>query len=186
MDGLDYEYRQRVAAPHQISVLNKSRLKYCIFFHALLFFVMAAKLSADILDRLDIFILEIEELEIPSPLWWEYIWSLSIFVSFIGLSAARNNIIRKMQKYLIGIILVGILPLVYCFLYYFSDVWEYLTGDADTDIDETDIVMWRGMPYGLIWYAFCLVGFQIHGFTLFFGWNLVQAWKARYAARKYQ
>lgn len=48
------------------SALNKSRLKYCIFFHYLLFFAMLAKLSADILDRLDIFILEIEELEIPT------------------------------------------------------------------------------------------------------------------------
>jgi len=47
------------------SATNKSRLKYCIFFHYLLFFVMLAKLSADILDYLDIFILEIEELQIP-------------------------------------------------------------------------------------------------------------------------
>lgn len=47
------------------SALNKSRLKYCIFFHYLLFFAMLAKLSTDILDRLDIFILEIEELQVP-------------------------------------------------------------------------------------------------------------------------
>ena len=104
---------------------------------------MLAKLSADILDRLDIFILEIEELEIPSPLWWEYVWSLSIFISFIGLSAVRGNIIRKMQKYLIGIVLVGILPLVYCFLYYFSDVLDYMTAETGADLDETDIVIWR-------------------------------------------
>lgn len=51
------------------SALNKSRLKICIFFHYLLFFVMLAKLSADILDKLDIFILEIEELRVPKPLW---------------------------------------------------------------------------------------------------------------------
>lgn len=47
------------------SAQNKSRLKFCIFYHFLLFCVMMAKLSADILDRLDIFVLEIEELEIP-------------------------------------------------------------------------------------------------------------------------
>lgn len=47
------------------SATNKSRLKYCIFFHYLLFFVMLAKLQADILDHLDIFILEIEELQVP-------------------------------------------------------------------------------------------------------------------------
>ncbi|XP_055374030.1 protein jagunal [Condylostylus longicornis] len=185
-DGLDYEYRQKVAAHHHISVLNKSRLKWCIFFHALLFFVMLAKLSADILDRLDIFILELEELEIPKPLLWEYLWCISIFFSFFGLSAARGNIISKMQKYLIGIIAFGVLPLVYCFLYYIGDIWEYTMMEEDADIDETDIHIWRKMPYGLLWFAFCLVGFQIHGFTLFFGWNLVQAWNARYQNRKIQ
>lgn len=47
------------------SAQNKSRLKYCIFFHYLLFFAMLAKLTSDILDRLDIFVLDIEELEVP-------------------------------------------------------------------------------------------------------------------------
>lgn len=31
---------------------------------------MLGKLSADILDKLDIFILEIEELRVPKPLWY--------------------------------------------------------------------------------------------------------------------
>lgn len=55
--------------PLTFSALNKSRLKFCIFFHYLLFFVLLGKLSADILDKLDIFILEIEELRVPKPLW---------------------------------------------------------------------------------------------------------------------
>lgn len=55
--------------PSTLSALNKSRLKFCIFFHYLMFFVMLGKLSADILDKLDIFILEIEELRVPKPLW---------------------------------------------------------------------------------------------------------------------
>lgn len=57
------------------SPLNKSRLKYCIFFHYLLFFAMLAKLSADILDKLDIFILEIEELSIPKVSWTQIQYS---------------------------------------------------------------------------------------------------------------
>ncbi|XP_005191525.1 protein jagunal [Musca domestica] len=184
-DGTDFEYRQRVAAPHQISLLNKSRLKYCIFFHALLFFVMLAKLTSDILDRLDIFVLEIEELEVPAPLWWEYIWLASLLTSFVGLSAARGNKIRDMQKYMITLGLFGVLPLLYCFVYYFGDVLEYLSLEDKSDLEETDIVLWRGLPYGLLWYAFCFVGFQIHGFTLYFSYNLIKAWKAR-SARKYQ
>lgn len=70
------------------SALNKSRLKFCIFFHYLLFFVMLGKLSADILDKLDIFILEIEELRVPKPLWWvifaSYITALKINRELLG------------------------------------------------------------------------------------------------------
>ena len=50
------------------STLNKYRLKYCLFFHALLLCVMLMKLSPDILDKLDVFILEIEELQVPRVL----------------------------------------------------------------------------------------------------------------------
>jgi len=64
-DGSDFGHRERVANQYRISALSKSRLKICFFFHFLLFFLLLAKLSADIFDRLDIFILEIEELEIP-------------------------------------------------------------------------------------------------------------------------
>lgn len=125
------------------SLLNKSRLKYCIFFHALLFFVMLAKLTSDILDRLDIFVLEIEELEVPAPLWWEYMWLASLLTAFVGLSAARGNKIRDMQKYMIALGVLGVFPLLYCFVYYFGDVLEYLTLDDKSDLDETDIFLWR-------------------------------------------
>lgn len=147
---------------------------------------MLAKLASDILDRLDIFILEIEELEVPAPLWWEYIWLSSLLTSFWGLSAVRGNKIRDMQKYIISIVVFSVMPLLYCFIYYFGDVWEYITLDKGVDLDETDIFLWKGLPYGLLWYAFCFVGFQIHGFTLYFSWNLIKVWKQRSAARKFQ
>lgn len=159
-DGTDFHYRQQIAAPHQIrlsiikiltynpiffffSILNKSRLKYCIFFHALLFFVMLAKLTPDILDRLDIFVMEIEELQVPQPLWWEYIWCLSILSSFMGLSAARGNRIREMKKFMFLITAIGILPILYCLIHYFSDVMDYMFLEADNNIDDTGILLWK-------------------------------------------
>lgn len=104
---------------------------------------MLAKLSADILDRLDIFILEIEELQVPQPLWWEYIWCASILLSFVGLSAAKGNRIKDMKKYIIGLTVTAILPLFYCIIYYFSDVLEYMRLTSDTDIEETEIFIWQ-------------------------------------------
>lgn len=175
---------------------------------------MIAKLTSDILDRLDIFILEIEELQVPQPLWWEYIWCVSILMSFIGLSAAKGNRTKDMQKYIVGLIVTALLPMLYCIIYYFSDVVDYLSLDDETDIEETEIFLWRvriwlfsntkqnkkqqnfnilknaflfqGKPYGLIWYAFVLVGLQVHGMSIFFAWNLIQAWRSRTATRKTQ
>ncbi|GLV46301.1 jagunal [Carabus blaptoides fortunei] len=155
-DGTDFSHRQRVAAQYQISALNKSRLKYCIFFHYLLFFAMLAKLSADILDKLDIFILEIEELQIPQPLWWEYIWCISLLLSFLGLAAVRKNRIQPMKRYMYGIAVFGYGPLLYAIFYYFGDVWTYLTSD---DVD--DVKMWQGYPYGLLWYGFVILALQV-------------------------
>lgn len=104
---------------------------------------MLAKLSADILDRLDIFILEIEELQVPPPLWWEYFWCTSILMSFIGLSAAKGNSIRNMKKYIIGLTVTALLPLLYCAIYYFPDIVDYMSLDEETDIEKTDIFVWR-------------------------------------------
>ncbi|XP_018322679.1 protein jagunal [Agrilus planipennis] len=176
-DGMDHAYRQRIAEQYQISALNKSRLKYCIFFHYLLFFAMLAKLSADILDKLDIFILEIEELSIPQPLWWEYIWCISLLLSFLGLAAIRRNGVKQMKQYIAGLCIFGYLPLLYALVYYCKNVWIYLTSDDDDELD--NIQWWQGYPYGLLWYAFILLAVQVHSFSLYFAWSLIKAWRAR-------
>lgn len=173
-DGTDFTNRERIAAQYQISAQNKSRLKYCIFFHYLLFFAMLAKLSADILDRLDIFILEIEELQIPAPLWWEYIWCISLVLSFLGLSAVRKNRIKTMNRYMYGIVIFGFGPILYAAVYYFSEAWQYIsTGDTE------GILLWQDYPYALLWYAFIILAVQVHLFSLYFARNLVVAWSTR-------
>lgn len=104
---------------------------------------MLVKLSADILDRLDIFILEIEELQIPQPLWWEYFWCLSVFLSYFGLTAARRNRINDMKKYMVGISTVAFVPLLYCLIYYLNDVSEYISLEKGTELEDTDIFVWQ-------------------------------------------
>lgn len=104
---------------------------------------MLAKLSSDILDKLDIFVLELEELEVPKPLLWEYIWCVSIILSFIGLSAAKGNRGSDMTKYIIGTIVLGVLPLIYCLVYYFGDVLNYMKLEEGEDIEDTEIQLWR-------------------------------------------
>ncbi len=47
------------------SAQNKSRLKWCVFLHAVVFLAMLAKLTPEILDWMDVFVLELEELFVP-------------------------------------------------------------------------------------------------------------------------
>lgn len=185
-DGADYEYRQRVAAPHRMSLQGKKRVKFCICYHIVLSIFMVTKLSPDFLDRIDVFWLEVEELEVPKPLWWEYVWMTSVFTMYFALSAILNNSIREMQKYMIAIMLTGVIPVCYCFAYYFRDFWEYINLDEKTDIKETDIFIWRGMPYAVLWYGFSAVAIQLHGFTLYFAYKCIRAWRMRSAIKKSQ
>lgn len=129
------------------SAVNKSRLKVCIFLHYLLFFVMLAKLASDILDKLDVFILEVEELRVPKPLWWEYIWCVSVVLSFIGLSAIRSNRLVNMKKYIFGVLMFGLAPVLYCMAYYAHDVITYLKLESDVDLEDVDIVVWQVRDY---------------------------------------
>jgi len=180
-DGTDFAHRQLIAAHYQISALNKSRLKNCIFFHYLLFFVMLAKLTSDILDRLDIFILEVEELQVPEPLWWEYIWCLSVLVTFLGLQAIKKNKINSLKHFIYGICITGYGPILYAAIYYFGEAWKYIsTGETE------DIHIWQGLPYALLWYAFILGAIQVHFFSLYFAWNLLLAWRVKGAAKRAQ
>ncbi|KAL1414704.1 hypothetical protein MTO96_000823 [Rhipicephalus appendiculatus] len=77
-DGSDFNHRQKVASHYQISAIYKTRLKTSMLLHFFLFLAMCAKLAEDVLDRLDIFILELEELYIPKPLLWEWVWLASL------------------------------------------------------------------------------------------------------------
>lgn len=75
------------------------------------------------------------------PLWWEYIWCVSLLFSFLGLSAARKNRVKPMQQYIFGIIVFGYLPLIYAVVYYFSDVSVYLFSEDEDELN--DVQKWQ-------------------------------------------
>ncbi|XP_018021196.1 protein jagunal isoform X2 [Hyalella azteca] len=184
-DGTDFVHRERVATHYQISewtlkkpvsphVLNKSRLRKCIFCHLLLALLMLTKLMPDIFDRLDIFILEIEELEVPVPHKWEYIWLLGSIASFLGLSAIKKNRSILLQVYFVLINLLSTVPVLLATMINFSEFWTFCTAD---DVDK--VAMWQGYPVSGLWYIFLLLAMQVHVFTLLFAWRLIVVWKDR-------
>ena len=142
---------------------------------------MFAKLLPDILDRLDIFILEIEELQVPKPQLWKHLWCLSIIVTFFGLSAIKKNKINVINQLICiyGIIIFGFGTTLFGAMYYFYEVWTYLRSGVNDDI-----ILWQGLPYGLLWYVFILAAFQVHFFFIYFAWNLRNAWKTRGSHKK--
>lgn len=68
---------------------------------------------------------------------------MSVVLSFIGLSAIRSNRIVNMKKYIFGVVLFGVLPVLYCLVYYMNDVIAYLKLEGDYDLEETDITLWQ-------------------------------------------
>lgn len=173
-DGTDFGHREKIANQYRISAQSKSRLKACLFFHILLFFLMLAKLSADIFDRLDIFIMELEELEVPKPLVWEYAWCCSLPFVFYGLSSLRRNVIRSMSIFITGNVVFALLPVLFSLVYYLKDFYQYITTRSSEGL-----MLWQDYPYALLWYAFSLVALQVHCFSLYFAHTLIAAWRLR-------
>jgi hypothetical protein len=67
-----------------------------------------------------------------------------VVLSFIGLSAARSNKIVNMQKYMIGVVVFGLLPVLYCMIHYMNDVIAYMKLEEGTDLEDVDeIIVWQ-------------------------------------------
>merc|ERR1712038_754447 len=91
---------------------TKYRLRCFIFGHFLLGIVMLLKLVPEILDMLDIFVLEIEELFLPKPLLWEWIWLASLGATLFGLNACRKSKVSQMRMFQALLVVTAILPIV--------------------------------------------------------------------------
>lgn len=141
---------------------------------------MCVKLAEDILDRLDIFILELEELYIPKPRLWEWLWTSSLLVSFVGLSAIKKNNVSMMKFYGIATFFLSLCPILYAGVYYFNDLWEFAESRDLSRVAE----VWQGFPVALIWYAFIVVALQTHFFQLFFAIKLIFAWNIKRGTKK--
>jgi len=150
---------------------NKNRLKWAISVHFYLLFLVLSKLTPDILDRLDVFVLELEELFVPKPLFWEWVWLLSLPVMFFGLSATKSTSLPAIKRFLIGTLLFSLLPVLIGMGLHFPDCYEFLS-EGLTD----DVRVWQGYPYSVLWYAFFFVALQVHIYEIYFANCLLQAW----------
>lgn len=156
------------------SALYKSRLRFCIFLHFLLFLVMCTKLSDDVLDRLDIFILELQALYIPKPYTFEYVWTASIIFACMGLNALSRNRLSSLNHYVVGTLVFAVCPLLGAAIYFFSDVSEYAEKKSEASVE-----FWQGFPVAVWWYGFILIAIQVHIFSIFFAIKLIKIWRIK-------
>lgn len=69
---------------------------------------------------------------------------MSVVLSFIGLSAARSNKVVNMQKYMAGVVVFGLFPIIYCIIHYMNDVVAYMKLDEDTELEDAEnILVWQ-------------------------------------------
>ena len=69
---------------------------------------MMLKLTPEVLDRLDVFVLEVEELFVPTPLVWEWLWLLSVPVTILGLNACKQHSLKSCKQFIIGTLLCSL------------------------------------------------------------------------------
>lgn len=133
---------------------------------------MLLKLLEDIFDRLDIFILELEELYIPKPRIWEWMWFSSLALTWIGAKASQRSQSQGMKIYAALTTVLALGPVIYALTYYFSDFYSFVDSRDISTVQE----VWRGYPVALLWYAFLLPALQVHLFQLYCAVTLIKCW----------
>lgn len=175
-DGSDYKQRQRILPHYQIMALSKKRLKFTVILHFMLAALMIFKLVPTVLDLLNIFWQPLEELYIPMARTWEWIWISGLLVCFILLRAIKTNNNLQLKLSLLGIIVTCIFPITYCAFLYSSDFRTFIITRDATRTSE----VWKDYPVALYWYVFIVVAAQVHGFELFFIWELIRSMKNKH------
>ncbi|CAK9304364.1 unnamed protein product [Gordionus sp. m RMFG-2023] len=155
--GFDYGHRERISEKYTSSVLNKSKLKACLYLHILLWLFILLKNIESLLDYVDINfppIVEIYANRIPNPQIWEYAFLLSIVPTIFALLSLSRNNKYLLWSFIIGQSALGLLPLL---------------GTAILNIPSfKKYVYYRISP------SFSL---QIIVFSLYFSFKLLQFWK---------
>jgi hypothetical protein len=170
-DGSDFKHRQRILPQYKLMAQAKRNLKFTMLLHLLIGFIMALKLTPTVLDMLNIFWQPIEELYVPMARTWEWIWFCSVITVTLAFKAIRTNNVLQTKVFLFSIVTTCIAPLLYCIYLYSADFRTYvITRDAQSTSE-----VWRGYPVALFWCIFTVVSLQVHGFELYFGWELLRS-----------
>ena len=145
-----------------------------MYLHYLLLGIMMLKMSDFILDWFDIFILELQELYIPKPDLWEWIWCGSVLTALLAKKAMARNNVRTMWTYVVLVLCTAIGPAVYAQCIYFNDFYT-LVSTRDTSL----VARWLQYPIALLWYIFLAIALQVHIAEVTIAVKLIRAWSIK-------
>lgn len=114
----------------------------------------------------------LQQWDIPAPKAWEYAWIVSLLAAALGLKCLAKNDSLVLKQSLIGTVVFGVLPVLYGLIELFDDLMLYYNERKST-------ARILGYPAVLVWYLGLIICMQIHVFSVFFGVNLLKAWKLK-------
>ncbi|KAH3729709.1 protein jagunal homolog 1-like [Dreissena polymorpha] len=172
-DGSDHWHRESVAWQYKISSINKGRLKTTLCTQILFGLVIIVRLLPGLTALLGLPIYKRLQLwDLPAPKAWEYAWIVSLVAAVLGLKSLSKNDSLILKQSLIGTVVFGVLPVLYGLIELADDLLIYYRERKYS----SQIL---GFPSVLVWYLCLIICFQMHAFAMYFGANLLKAWKPR-------
>ena len=155
------------------SSTTKSRLKIVSSLHIALWLVLLFRMATPLCVLFGIRPPSIlQRLKLPRAELWEYAWLFSIIPTILSFVAIKRNKCFLMQQYMLGTLCLGILPVAIAIMTLVDDLVEYWDTRSSSH-------MFLGFPVVVLWNMFLAICLQVHGFGLYFGWQLYNAWKPK-------
>ncbi len=121
--------------------------------------------------------LKIEFPEVPTPMYWQYIWLLSLIPGLAGYLSLNRNTISLLRFYYIGTVVLGFGPILSTMVLNASDLLDYAKTKKSSNT-------YHDFPVIVLWYMYLFVVIQIHAFGIYFARVLIQAWTKDQKKRK--
>jgi len=158
-------------------VVNRSRLNWSLVVHAVFVLLMTFRLSVAIYVFAGIrpprFL---QRLRLPPATNWEFGWLIGSLVTCgVGLFGVRRRRPNLVRLYIALSVVAGVLPVIYAALFNVKDdLVSYWT------THHTRLVF-HGIPVVLLWSMFLVAALQLHGYSIYFAYGLLKAWRVRAA-----
>lgn len=168
-DGSDWKHRERVADHYKRSVQYKSSYSFFTDIYLILFAGLII---------VEYILPYITSQRINSPPFWQNLWLLSIVPVIIGRLALSRNNFALMMLFIIGILCLGIGPLIAGAHHYGFLLYQTTNQRSSPDIKDTTFTAF--MTYATVLRcSFIFIALIVHVLSLQTGAKLCGVWRTK-------